>query len=483
MPGFGARDAILLAEVAGYLAAALAVGTILIRSRPGPSWLWTMANLAAAMAVLLIVLRPALPPWLGHPLLNNSFGLGGVMLFALALRRRRQPQAGLRVLAPPLLLLLAVLAAIRTAEVDRDVWVACVSLAYILAMVWVVTEASRLTAPPPRPIGAWLVAGSFGLLVAFFLVRAMGILLAPPQAGLAGLLVGLELASIARLTLLIVANAGFVNLILVDIQREEAAALTAAARAEEQARAAQRDNAALRALLEERAGFIDVLSHEVRQPLNDAVSGIEMLAEAVRAEPVDPPGLIARAQRALDVLDRIAGALNNTLAAATALDRQAKAHRRPTRLAWLLETVRLGLPDAERARVVILLETTTAEALLDPHLMELALRNLLRNALQHGDPEAPILLSLDQPMPGTLCFAVENQPGQAVATDEDLVFTRQPRRRGGAGNSLGLWIVGRVAALHGGRAHGRRGPVTRVMLEVPLRMAERGQNSNIDPLI
>jgi signal transduction histidine kinase len=467
--GFGARDAILLAEVASYLASALAVGTILIRARPGPSGLWTLANLAAALAVLLIVLRPSLPAWLGHPMLNNTFGLGGIALFALALRRRRQPQAGLRVLAPPLLSLLAILAAIRVVEVDRAVWVACLSLAYVAAMVWVATEASRLTAQPPRPIGAWQVAGSFGLLAVFFFARAMGLLLAHPQSGLGALLVGPEIASIARLTLLIVANAGFVSLILVDIQREEAAALMAAARATERERAAQRDNTVLRALLEERAGFIDVLSHEVRQPLNDAVSGIEMLAEAVRAEPVDPPGLIARAQRALDVLDRIAGALNNTLAAATALDRQAKAHRRPTRLAWLLETVRLGLPDAERARVVIVLETTTAEALLDPHLMELALRNLLRNALQHGDPDAPIVLSLDQPEPGTLCFAVENQPGQAVVADAELVFTRQPRRRGGAGNSLGLWIVGRVAALHGGRARGRVGSVTRVLLEVPLR--------------
>ena len=482
MPGIEAREAILLAEVATYLASALSVGTILIRSRPGPSSLWTQANLAAALAVLLIVLRPSLPDWLGHPMVNNLIGLAGTMLFAVALRRRRQPAAGLRLLILPLLLVSILLGGISVLGAERGLWIACVSLSYVAVMAWVAVEAAWQAEAPPRPIGAWLVAGSFGLLALFLGLRAAGILLAPPGSAWPAFLALPEVSSMARLALLIVGNAGFLSLILADIQREEAAALTAAARAEERARAAQHDNAALRALLEERAGFIDVLSHEVRQPLNDAVSGIEMLAEAVRAEPVDPPDLAARAQRALGVLDRIAGALNNTLAAATALGRQAKAHLRPTRLALLLETVRLGLPDAERARVAVVLETTTAQALLDPHLMELALRNLLRNALQHGDPDAPILLSLDQPDAMTLCFTVENQPGQAEAADEDLVFTRQPRRRGGGGNSLGLWIVGRVAALHGGRARGRLGPLTRVMLEVPLHTAEGDGNWNNDSL-
>ena len=42
--------------------------------------------------------------------------------------------------------------------------------------------------------------------------------------------------------------------------------------------------------------------------------------------------------------------------------------------------------------------------------------------------------------------------------------------------------MGRVAALHGGRARGRLGPLTRVMLEVPLRTAEGDENWNNDSL-
>ena len=93
-------------------------------------------------------------------------------------------------------------------------------------------------------------------------------------------------------------------------------------------------------------------------------------------------------------------------------------------------------------------------ACFDPALMELALSNLLVNALKYGNSAVKCTFTIDS---GEHVLSVEDDgPGISEADRENVfkAFTRfdDSRNRGTGGYGLGLAVVARVAELHGGRA-------------------------------
>lgn len=220
-------------------------------------------------------------------------------------------------------------------------------------------------------------------------------------------------------------------------------------------RAAQRRvvelNQGLEQQLRERTDMLDVLAHEVRQPLHNASAALQSAQTAISAAQGSEESS-ALVQRAQAVLADVQGSLDNTLAVASLLARPEPMHADDTDIDTLLSVAIADMPAAERARVHIQRDTPTRTALMDASLMRLALRNLLWNALKFSPAGSGVQVRIadsDEPL-AVLIDVSDSGPG----VPEDLrgrLFTRGARGRGGgAGHGLGLYIVQQVMTLHRG---------------------------------
>ncbi len=213
--------------------------------------------------------------------------------------------------------------------------------------------------------------------------------------------------------------------------------------------------------LAERSEMLDVMAHEVRQPLNNASAALQA-AGAVLKGGADP-SVTAPLQRAQTVLSDVRASIDNTLASAALLVGDKRVQRQDTDIDALIAVAIADLGPGDAARVRVARATPTRTASMDAGLMRLALRNLLSNALKCSpapaevtvvvaDSDAPLALLLD---------VVDTGPGIDAALLPGL-FDRDARPPGsprGRRKGLGLYIVRRVMDLHGGKVElVRNGP-------------------------
>lgn len=232
----------------------------------------------------------------------------------------------------------------------------------------------------------------------------------------------------------------------------------------------ERHAADLDQLLRERSEMLDVLAHEVRQPLNNASAALQSAGAALAAK-----GLITPAQqrlaRAQSVLAQVQSNVDNTLAAAALLAGTGQIARGDTDIDTLIAVSITDLPREHRDRVVIERLTPTRTALMDMSLMRLALRNLLSNALKYSAPASVVWLRVqdcDEPL--ALVFEVIDAGSGFPPELRGRLFQRGARAGAAAEGThgLGLYIVRRVMDLHGGSAElaasGPGGSVMRLTL-------------------
>jgi PAS domain S-box-containing protein len=211
---------------------------------------------------------------------------------------------------------------------------------------------------------------------------------------------------------------------------------------------------ALSQLLKERGEMLDVLAHEVRQPLNNASAALQAAAttmSGVRNEVAT--GRLARAQA---VIGQVQASIDNTLAVASLLARPEPIRPSDADIDTLLAVAIADMPVVERRRVVIDRVTGTRTASMDMSLMRLALRNLLSNALRYSPSDKPVVVrvtDLDEPL--ALAIDVEDAGPGVPASSIPHLFERGIHERANVtpphGLGLGLYIVRRVMELHGGR--------------------------------
>lgn len=229
--------------------------------------------------------------------------------------------------------------------------------------------------------------------------------------------------------------------------------------------------AQLKALLAERGDMLDVLAHEVRQPLHNASAALQS-AQAALTE-VDRPAAAQRLVRAQSVMTQVMASLDNTLAAAALLARASPIAMEDADIDTLVALAITDMTPADRARIVVQRATRVRTAAMDMSLMRLALRNLLSNALKYGRPDTPVVIRLhDSEDPLGLVIDVEDIGPCIAAGALPMLFERgaRDRQHHGApvGQGLGLHIVRRVMELHGGRVDLARnappGIVMRILL-------------------
>ena len=256
-----------------------------------------------------------------------------------------------------------------------------------------------------------------------------------------------------------------------DVTDRKAAAREHAARlvAEQQARA-------LSERVSEREEFVRILAHEVRQPLNNASAALQGARSALvdRRAPApgekDADGVADAVQRAQSVIGQIVASLNNTLAATALLASPDRIECHDTDVDTLIELSLGDLDPQARYRVRIERQSATRTASMDMGLVRLALRNLLGNALAYSPADTEVVLRVsdsDEPL-ALVLEVLDEGPGVPPSLRPHL-FERGARGDNGVpGHGLGLFIVQRVMALHGGlvdlRPREPRGSIFRLLL-------------------
>lgn len=204
-------------------------------------------------------------------------------------------------------------------------------------------------------------------------------------------------------------------------------------------------------LLRERSEMLDVLAHEVRQPLNNASAALQSAA-AILANVGDGTAA-TRLGRAQKVIGEVTAGVDNTLAVAALLARPDPIGRTDCDVDTLIDVAIADMPAAERPRISVERATLTRTVSMDMNLMRLALRNLLSNALKYSPPGSPVQIHVtDSDEPLALIIDVSDRGPGVEAQVLPRLFERGSRGtepRNESSHGLGLYIVRRIMELHG----------------------------------
>lgn len=236
----------------------------------------------------------------------------------------------------------------------------------------------------------------------------------------------------------------------------------------------QRDTERMRSRgLHDRLEHVTAVVHDAKAP----ISGIQLLSEALLEDHADGP-MRGPLERIVEACEKLNLYLVNVLTAARAEDGSLAASFAPVLVPGLLEdVVERVAPQAKRHRVAVVTECAEDVSALeaDALLLERALVNLASNALAVA-PERSTMTIFARTEGEALHLGVEDEGPGFVAFPPEEAFARdRPRpkdaslRSGSTG--FGLYIVGKIAALHGGRALASHRPQggARVSLVIPAR--------------
>lgn len=216
----------------------------------------------------------------------------------------------------------------------------------------------------------------------------------------------------------------------------------------------------------EQREFVAMVSHEYRTPLAIIARSSEQLAANLDAAPEKS---LSRCTNIQTAVKRMEDLLDKHLSA----ERLDEDTQQIQRSRWnpldLLEDLAADWPEQ---RISLVLDALPTQIDGDRGLIEVALRNLLTNADRHAQPGSVIEVNAKMMSGQQLSISVTNQ-GDTVPDDElphlfkKYFRGRQSRLQAGAG--LGLFIVLRVAQLHGGSVQvTSEAGVTRFMLLLPV---------------
>jgi two-component system sensor histidine kinase MtrB len=224
--------------------------------------------------------------------------------------------------------------------------------------------------------------------------------------------------------------------------------------------------------------FTSDVSHELRTPLTT----VRMAADLMFAERDEFAPEVARSAELLQTeLDRFESLLSDLLEISRFDAGFAMLDAEPTDLVPIVERVTERLrPLADRVgvRMVVNLPSAAVIAEVDPRRVERILRNLVGNAVEHGERK-PVEVTLDSDGIAAAVTVRDNGVGLKPG-EEKLVFNRfwradASRARQTGGTGLGLSISLEDARLHGGwlEAWGAPGRGAQFRLTLPVRAGDR----------
>jgi two-component system sensor histidine kinase HydH len=201
-----------------------------------------------------------------------------------------------------------------------------------------------------------------------------------------------------------------------------------------------------------------VLAHELRNPLASLKGNAQLLAEALGGDE-------ARARKAERVVTE---ALRLERLTNELLEFARDGALRRTR-GDLGEVVRAAASQVGPPVAVQLADAPT-EAAIDPGRLQLAVENLLRNAVESSPPEGAVTASVRAEGDRLVLEVRDHGPGIAAGEEESIFqpfFTHKSH-----GTGLGLAVARRIVEQHGGRVVAANHPAGGALFRVTLPRAE-----------
>lgn len=225
-------------------------------------------------------------------------------------------------------------------------------------------------------------------------------------------------------------------------------------------------------LRHDRIRFVDVMSHELRTPLNIInVAGNMLLRYGDR---MDGGGRQERISEILGAVARMTRLIDKVL-----LTTRMELRRWDLRsdafdlIAWCNEFLAQSFAAAsERQRLHTTFSGVPPRVAMDQRVIEIALQNLLSNALKYSSPDLPVHLEIHCNEPGWIEFRVQDYgigiPGPDIPHVLDS-FYRGSNVGSTAGTGLGLALVKTCTDLHGGTItiQSREGEGTCINMRLP----------------
>ena len=208
----------------------------------------------------------------------------------------------------------------------------------------------------------------------------------------------------------------------------------------------------LRDISEKRLDLIELLTHEIRQPINNAQASLQSIVLAL-----DPKvTLTARAghawERASASLDHITLALSNFIVTATLAADAQKWDQTSIEAMEILEMARLDCNSADRRRIFIKRPENNIFLEGVPTLLRVALHNIFEHALSQVKIDSDISVSaeIDELKFGvtvSICFDMAREKSSIVIPYDQLSFKdTQPSQLA----NLGLYVARKIAIYHHG---------------------------------
>jgi two-component system OmpR family sensor kinase len=215
--------------------------------------------------------------------------------------------------------------------------------------------------------------------------------------------------------------------------------------------------------------FVADASHELRTPLTVIAGQLEVLA----AQPNPPLEEVRRVEALVQAEIARVGRLVDDLLLLARMEQTEFLQLETVDLAPFVSDLWDGMSLLAR-RHFELAPLSSGTLLADPDRLAQALRNLVRNAIDHTAPERGIVRMRVEPAAGgRLRFLVEDDGPGISAGQRDRVFERfhrtdAARDRASGGTGLGLAIVRAIAEAHGGTVAAERSPEggARIVLEL-----------------
>jgi signal transduction histidine kinase len=213
----------------------------------------------------------------------------------------------------------------------------------------------------------------------------------------------------------------------------------------------QRVEEQLREEVQDRERIMGILGHDLRNPLNGISITTRLLLERTAAQP--------ELQRGLKLVERSASRMARMIH--DLLDFTRSRHggipvvAEPLDLHELAREVRAELEPSDPGRRIRVEASGDVRCRADRDRIGQVMSNLVSNGLQHGDPDAPLVVRLTGGEKAVE-LQVENR-GPAVAPERRAEIFEPFVQRGGdgsegrrAGLGLGLYIVHQIVRAHGG---------------------------------
>ena len=208
----------------------------------------------------------------------------------------------------------------------------------------------------------------------------------------------------------------------------------------------------LAAIADERLFTLDLLTHDVRQPINNAHAALEALDAEIKPDSPKARDFKKAIGRAQAVLDAINLSISNAILVLPLLENKNPVATRSMNVHDVASLAKFDCPIDLQDRIKLGSSGAHIFADIDPILVRIAVRNLLDNALKYAPAFSEIQLDIIQREDrlGTSITVTNMLNGPNLLNDD--IFMQGVRGAGtkAEGSGLGLFLIKKVAEAHFG---------------------------------